>query len=108
MWYKDFDDKLNIYGGDQEPTMESFMKWSFNLLAPIPFRLTEYADVTTGLGYPVVVLFRGENQDDDEFAAEFRECAIENNGTKGVLFAYTSMDDEYSEKLAKYFDFERH
>jgi hypothetical protein len=108
MWYKDFEEKLNIYGGDKEPTFEAFHKWSFNHIAPIPFKLSEYADTTMGLGYPVMILFRSEGQKDEDFAAEFHDAAIENNGTRQILFAWTTLDDEYSERLAKHFDFDRH
>lgn len=110
MWYKDFDEKLQIYNSSMPPTLEEFEKWYFWHLAPHPFQLTKYADVTVNFGKPMLILFRNEGQKDDDFAAEFELAAQENFRLQKtpMYFAYTSLDDDYSESLAKHFDFERY
>tara|TARA_B110000285_G_scaffold231833_1_gene301431 strand:+ start:866 stop:1003 length:138 start_codon:yes stop_codon:yes gene_type:complete len=39
--------------------------------------LSEYADMTIGSSYPIMLLFRSEGKKDEDYAAEFEIAAIE-------------------------------
>jgi len=69
--------------------------------------LSEHADVTTGSGYPAIILFRSDKDKDEDFMAEFQEAAMENKGVLNILFAYTNLDNDYAQSLATHFNFER-
>lgn len=69
--------------------------------------MNEHADVTTGSGYPAIIVFRSDKDKDEDFMAEFTQAAIEGEGKLPLLFAYSNLENDYAEKLAIHFSFIR-
>ena len=76
-------------------------------MAPSIFKLIDYADHTISSSKPIAILFRSDNEKDDDYAMEFQDAAYEFHGKKPLYFAYTNMNDEWEAKIATYMDITR-